>query len=213
MLYNGAPRWSAVHDIGDLIPKTPGILALYKPSLKYLLIEENAYRELELTASTRNLVAAIFKLEHWANPNALPDLVGLLHEWLADQPRLRRTIAIWIRAALMRRKEYRIVLPEIDDLQEIRIMLADRMEEWAKAYRAEGMREGMQKGIQQGVQQGVQQGLRQGEALALQRLLVKRFGALSDAISARIADASSVEIETWFDRAIDAKSVDEIFDA
>ena len=53
--------------------------------------------------------------------------------------------------------------------------------------------------------------MQQGEALALQRLLCKRFGTLPAAISARIAAASVEEIESWFDQAIDARQLDDVF--
>jgi len=56
-------------------------------------------------------------------------------------------------------------------------------------------------GIEKGREQGREQGLQQGEALALQRLLRKRFGAIPSEISARIAAASLSEIEGWFDQA------------
>ena len=74
-------------------------------------------------------------------------------------------------------------------------MLADRLEEWAHGYEAKGMQQGMQ----------------QGEAMALQRLLAKRFGVVSADVAGRIANASKEQIEAWFDKAIDAKSVDDIF--
>ncbi len=69
----------------------------------------------------------------------------------------------------------------------------------------------IEKGIQQGIGQGIEQGVQQGEALALQRLLVKRFGALPVDIAARITSASRQEIESWFDQAIDAERFDDVF--
>jgi hypothetical protein len=66
--------------------------------------------------------------------------------------------------------------------------------------------------IEKGTQQGIQQGVQQGEALALLRLLAKRFGALPAEITTRIAAASRQEIESWFDQAIDAKRLDDVFD-
>ncbi|MBL8399596.1 DUF4351 domain-containing protein, partial [Accumulibacter sp.] len=62
-----------------------------------------------------------------------------------------------------------------------------------------------------GIEKGREQGLQQGEALALQRLLRKRFGAIPPEISARIAAASLSEIEGWFDQAIEAGRIDEVF--
>lgn len=70
---------------------------------------------------------------------------------------------------------------------------------------------GIEKGREQGLQQGREQGLQQGEALALQRLLRKRFGAIPSEISARIAAASLSEIEGWFDQAIEAGRIDDVF--
>ena len=95
----------------------------------------------------------------------------------------------------MRKAEYRIVLPRVDDLQELNVMLAERLEAWAHGYKAEGMQQGMQ----------------QGEALALQRLLSKRFGSIPAGIGARIAGASSEQIEVWLDQVLDARSLDDLF--
>ena len=65
--------------------------------------------------------------------------------------------------------------------------------------------------MQQGIQQGMQQGMQQGEALLLQRLLTRRFGALSATQLANIAAASSAQLESWGDRVLEAKSLDEVF--
>jgi Domain of unknown function (DUF4351) len=76
-----------------------------------------------------------------------------------------------------------------------------------------GIEKGMRLGRQQGVQQGMQQGMQQGEALALQRLLSKRFGVLPANVAAQIAGASVEDIERWFDLAIEAKQLNDVFDA
>ena len=103
----------------------------------------------------------------------------------------------------MRKSEYGILLPEVDDLQEIRVMLADKVEMWAKAYIAEGKQEGLQ--------QGKQEGMQQGEMLALQRLLAKRFGAIPAETIALISNAPLTDIERWLDRVIDAKQLADVF--
>ncbi len=190
VLYNGTPPWSAVSDVFDLIPPVPGLVEQFKPRLKYLLIDESAYTEGEF-GSVKNLVAAVFRIEHPATPETISQLLGLLNEWLSDRPDLRRMFALWIRATLMRKAKYRIVLPQIDDLQELNVMLAERLEEWAHGYKAEG--------------------LQQGEALALQLLLSKRFSSIPAEIAARIAGASSEEIEVWLDQVLDARSLDDLF--
>ncbi len=87
VLYNGSQRWSAVSDVDDLIPPLPGLVEQFKPRLKHLLIDENAYTDNEL-ASLKNLAAAVFRIEHPASPEAIGVLLSLLNEWLVDRPDL-----------------------------------------------------------------------------------------------------------------------------
>ena len=202
VLYNGSQKWTAATNIRELIPVVPGLVSQYSPALQYLLIDENNYTDSEL-ASLHNLVAAVFRLEHASSPSAVSELTNLLADWLSDRPDLRRMFALWIRATLMRKQEYGIVMPQVDDLQEIRVMLADKVEEWAKAYIAEGKQEGRQEGRQEGLQQG--------EVLALQRLLAKRFGVIPADTIALIANAPVADIERWLDRVIDAKQLSDVF--
>jgi hypothetical protein len=82
-------------------------------------------------------------------------------------------------------------MPQVDDLQEIRVMLADKVEEWAKAYIAEGRKE--------------------GEILALQKQLSRKFGVISVELTEKIANATPAQIDVWLDRAFDGLSLDEIF--
>ncbi len=123
----------------------------------------------------------------------------MLIDWLDDRPDLRRMFSLWIRATLMRKQNYGILLPQVDDLQEIKVMLADRLEQWALAYIAEGELKGEQEGRQE------------GEMLALQRLLSKRFGTLPADITYLISNASVESIERWLDRIIDAQQLSDIF--
>ena len=78
---------------------------------------------------------------------------------------------------------------------------------WAKAYIAEGEIKGEIKGKQAGRPEGKQE----GEALALQKLLAKRFGVIPVEITAQIANASLEQIEQWFDTAIDAHFLTDVF--
>ena len=166
------------------------------------MIAENAYSGTEL-ASLKNLVAAVFRFEQFSEPASIIELIGLLNDWLEDRPDLKRVFAIWIRATLKRKKNYAIVLPEVDDLQEIKVMFGDRLEIWAEGIKAEAKVEGKIEGKIEGKQEG--------EMLILQRLLAKRFGAIpADKISL-ISNASIEDIERWADRVFDAKQLSDIF--
>ena len=97
----------------------------------------------------------------------------------------------WIKGTLNKKPEYSKWLDKIDDLGSIKVMLADRLEEWAHGYMAEGKQE--------------------GETLLLQKLLAKRFGTIPAETTALISNAPVVDIERWFDRAIDAKQLSDVF--
>ncbi len=206
VLYNGDQKWTAATDIAELIPKVPGLVSDYLPQLKYLLIDENAYTEADL-AGLKNLVAAVIRFEHPANGAALVELIELLNEWLDGKPELKRIFAIWIRAVLLRQSKQALVLPKVNDLKELKMSLAERFDEWAKEYEQKGI----EKGIEQGIERGIEKGIEKGEALLLQRLLVRRFGALPNEIINQIATATSEHIEIWGDRVLDAATLNEIF--
>ncbi|MFA7238604.1 MAG: DUF4351 domain-containing protein [Sulfuricellaceae bacterium] len=74
-------------------------------------------------------------------------------------------------------------------------MLSERLEEWAHGYEA----------------QGVQKGMQQGEALALQRLLSKRFCVIPPDVLAKISGATPAQIDAWLDQVLDAKSLGDMF--
>ena len=80
-------------------------------------------------------------------------------------------------------------------------MLAENIKSWLVEYEDKGRVEGRVEGREE------------GQALSLQRLLSKRFGAISTELVDRIAAASAAQVETWFDRAIDARELTDVFDA
>ncbi len=190
VLYNGSQRWTAVTDVFDLIPPVPGLVQQFKPRAAFLLIDENAYTDSEL-ASLKNLVATVFRIEHPTDPESIQALLRLLEEWLSDRADLQRMIARWMRATLMRKPEYRILLPEVENLQGLRIMLSEQLEVWARQYEARGEA--------------------RGEVMALQKLLTKRFGVIPVDILAKIASASQEQVDSWLDQMLDAKNFGDLF--
>ena len=87
----------------------------------------------------------------------------------------------------MRKPEYRILLPEVENLQGLRIMLSEQLEVWARQYEA------------------------RGEIMALQRLLSKRFGVIPPDVLAKIASASQEQVDSWLDQVLDAGSLGDLF--
>jgi flagellar biosynthesis/type III secretory pathway protein FliH len=92
-----------------------------------------------------------------------------------------------------------LAVPDAEELTKGMDMLETNIDRWEAQAIAKGM------------QQGMQQGIQQGEALLLQRQLTRRFGVLPAARLASIAAATPAQLETWGDRVLDAKSLDEVF--
>ncbi|MBK7002357.1 MAG: DUF4351 domain-containing protein [Rhodoferax sp.] len=65
---------------------------------------------------------------------------------------------------------------------------------------------------ERGMQQGMQQGIQQGECSLLARQLTRRFGALPEWVNTRLQQSPTDLLETWGERVLDAKSLEEVFD-
>jgi hypothetical protein len=67
--------------------------------------------------------------------------------------------------------------------------------------------------FKQGYEKGHEKGVQRGMSAFLLKLLVLRFGALPDAVTQRVTGASIEELKSWFDRMLDAASLDDVFAA
>lgn len=192
VLYNGRPRWTAATELADLIETPPGDLIHYRPHLRYLLLEATRYQNTNL-APLRNLSAALFQLENSRGPADVQRVVATLVEWLQapEQSSLRRAFAVWLRQVLLPARMPGVVLSEINDLQEMQSMLAERVLEWTEEWK--------------------QQGLQQGEALLLRRLLERKFGSLDPVVLARLEQADPDLLLRWGERVLTAATLAEVF--
>ncbi|MBK8384456.1 MAG: DUF4351 domain-containing protein [Candidatus Accumulibacter sp.] len=77
--------------------------------------------------------------------------------------------------------------------------------------RAKRFTDGKLEGRLEGKQEGKLEGKLEGESLALQRLLVRRFGPIPPDMLEQIAAANLEQIETWFDAAINAPHLAAVF--
>ncbi len=205
VLYNGEPRWKAPTSLDALLPRVPAFLAPLQPSMRYLLIDEGACTPATFARLPRNLVAAIFQLEQ---PHTLEGVQRIVAEVEAatrepEYATVRRVIAIWLRASLRRNRKSPILLPELDDLQELKIMLSQRIEKWAKEFQAEGEKKGRV--------EGRIEGRVEGEVRMLERLVSRRFGELPSWIRQRLSSASEAQLEQWSEAVLDAESLMAIF--
>ena len=65
--------------------------------------------------------------------------------------------------------------------------------------------------LQEGLQKGRQEGRQEGQVALLLRLLVKRFGLVSEAIESRLHQATIADLELWGDRLLEAKTLNDVF--
>ena len=76
-------------------------------------------------------------------------------------------------------------------------------------YQSDFAREYFSKGEAQGKAEGEAAGEARGRAALLLKLLQLKFGALPDAVTARVQSASIAELDAWAERVLSATSLDE----
>ena len=117
--------------------------------MRYLLIDEGRLRESDL-ALERNLAVALFKLERSRTPKDLENAIALLIEWLGDTHAqtmaLRRAFSTWIRRVILPHRFPGIAFGAVEELQEVKDMLAERVMEWTKEWEQQGLEKGLQQG-------------------------------------------------------------------
>ncbi len=177
-----------------------------------MLLDEKAPQDPALAASA-NLAAALFRLENSRTPADIQAVVARLVEWLADPARdsLRRAFVVWLKRVLLPARIPGVELPPINDLQEMRAMLAERVKTWTEEWKQQGLQEGREQGLEEGWEQGLEQGMLRGEAKLLRRQLFRRFGPLPASIETRLDTASEAELEAWGERLLDSTSLAEVF--
>ncbi len=83
-------------------------------------------------------------------------------------------------------------------------MLATQGEVWKQEWLAEGKASGRT--------EGRTEGRIEGKIDSLIRLLIKRFGPLEPDRQGLIRSSNLATVETWFDRAIDARDLTSVFE-
>ena len=82
----------------------------------------------------------------------------------------------------------------LNELQEVNSMLAERVIEWTEEWK----------------QQGLQQGRQEGEASLLLRLMELRFGNVDDVIRKKLQAADAETLLHWGERLLNAASPEDV---
>ena len=135
-------------------------------------------------------------------------VLAALTEWLAapEQHSLRRAFTVWLKRVFLPGRVRGVEFTDLNDLQEVRSMLAERVIEWTEQWK----REGLEKGRQEGLLKGRQEGRQEGEAALLLQLLEHRFGAIGEDLRSRVQAADPETLLRWGQRLLTAGSLGDV---
>ena len=169
----------------------------WQPRIRYNLVDEGAFPGSEL-ARRNTLVALLFRLETCENPAELTVLVGEVIGWFRQHPgyeELKRLFHEIMQQAISGLGVGGEAVGIPDEMWEARNMLATRVQEWVRQWKAEG----------------IDIGEVSGRAKMLTRQLCRRFGELPANTVDQINSATAEQLDEWADRLMDAKSLGDVF--
>lgn len=199
VLYNGTAQWRAPLEVRDLITPVGEWLAPYQPSQRYYVVDEQ--RVDEEAVPSGNLMRAVIGLEQSRTPADLTRVASALPEWLAgaENAELRDAFIDWIRSSIEQMTPAGEAVPALDNLEDVRMSLEERVKEWPAQWMREGRKEGREEGLEH------ERGL-------LCRMAAVRFGAETGErlglLLTQIADAEHLtEAGEWLVRCEDGSEL------
>ena len=201
VIYNGRGPWTAPTDVADLVAASEAALGPYQPSQRYFLLDEGRTRPVDLP--TANLVSALVALERMRECEEADEGVKTVIDLLEGQENdeLKRAFSAWVRAALMPATYRPRETEPLAQLEEMRSMLAENVQEWTREWVAQGRKAGREEGREEGIETGIERG-RAEERSLLCRQAARKFdadaaGKLADAL-ARVDDpARLAQVGEW----------------
>lgn len=214
VLYNGDSPWHSPEDLQSLIAlpaNTP--LWQWQPQMRYYLLDESRYPE----GKTGSLAGTLFRIENSNDIKALRDSIQALEQQIPEtEPSLRRAFAVWIYYVLAPHKGLQLDKREVQDLTEVREMLATRVKQWEQDLIARQQQFDKQIAEQKRIAEQVaeqkrQEGRLDGEATLLRKMLELKFGALPEWAEQRFAQADASLLEQWAMQLLNAASLEDVF--
>lgn len=195
VVYNGWGPWNVATDLGSLIGDLDPSAEIYRPQLRYRLVDEAAYPREDL-AALNSPVADLFSIEKsrdWLEVHA--SVHRLRQSVPPSEAPLRQAFETWLR---------KLILPRLglsqeeaaaaSTLEEIETMLADSIDRWNREIREEAREEGRQ----------------EGEARVVLRLLRLKFGPLDPEIEERVRSVDADRLLMWSERILTAESLQDV---
>ncbi len=204
LIYNGREPWNMPTDLGSMIGHLDPSAEIYRPQLRFKLVDESAFPR-EVLAALDSPVAGLFRIDRSRDWSEVRTSVHRLRRTLPPaEDSLRRAFEIWLRKVILPRfgwaeEEASAALT----LEELETMLAESIDRWNLEIREEGRKEGRQ--------EGRKEGRKEGESLLLLRQLRLKFGPLDSATEERVLAADTDQLLEWGGRILTAERIQDVF--
>jgi predicted transposase/invertase (TIGR01784 family) len=196
LVYNGWEPWNVATDLGSLIGDLDPTAEIYRPQLRYRLVDEASYPREDLEAMN-SPVADLFGIERSRDWFEVRSIIHRLRQHLLpSETSLRRAFETYLQIVILPR--FGLSLEEVSDtltLEELETMLAESIDRWNREIREEGRQKGRQ----------------EGEARIVLRQLRLKFGSLESDVEAQVRSADPDRLLEWSERVLTAKSLQEVF--
>ena len=206
VVYHGAEPWNVPVDFAALFEPDEALAGIV-PDFRYFLSDLGAQADHELSRFAL-LRSGLMALKHATRGSGIVSIEAIV------------TAEIWhdLFCGVVIKYIFR-AFREIDRDEVVRllttikekagsIMVSNIAQEWIDEGKALGLLQGDKREWRKG-----SEGMAQGEARLLTRQLTRRFGTLPAEVTARMEDADTDTLETWADRLLDARTLDEVFAA
>lgn len=197
VFYNGDRPWTAPLDLAELIHPPPGGLRAYRPSMRYLLIDEKRSALDDLAPN--NVVSGIIRAEQAKDHVQLDKAVRCFEAAVPERPEnmaLRRHLLAWLSKVVLPSRIRDVQVPRLQNLYEFKTYVESNMHSWSDRW----------------MEQGMQQGIQQGHEEVLAALLKAKFGqGITETVGERLKRATSEQARRWAGRILHAESLDEVF--
>jgi hypothetical protein len=196
VINTGPERWNVATDLGSLIGDLDPSAEIYRPQLRYHLIDETAFPREKLEALT-SPVADLFRLEQSDDWSEVQSSIHRLRQSLSPaEGALREAFGSWLQEVILPR--FKVIEDRVSvkrTLEAVETMLAESIDRWNRELREEGRQEGRQE---------------EGARLVLRQLRLK-FGPLEPALEERVRSADPDRLLEWGERVLTAESLQDVF--
>lgn len=200
VLNTGKQPWGEQRDLGLLIEDLDPSAEIYRPRLRYHVIDEAAYPR-EKLEKLKSPVADLFRLETSKGWREVHASVRRLKKTLPpSEAGLRAAFGGWLGDVILPRLGLPKKIASVKrTLEEVETMLAENIDRWNREIKEEGRQEGREEGRME------------ERALMVLRLLRLKFGPLAPQTEDRVRSADANRLLEWGDRVLTAESLQDVF--